>query len=171
MHLGGVLAEVDNTTSNRSWAMLDGLRSVRARGDDTGATTDTADWDAWGEATTGPAGLFGWTGEQADPETGLTYLRARYYSPVFGRFLARDPVSPNSPGTQGYNPYAYARSNPATFTDPSGMLAISGLEGLGKSIANAFWYLAFILECGTVGECRYARMPASSSATMFSMMT
>jgi RHS repeat-associated protein len=30
-------------------------------------------------------------GEQQDPETGLIYLRARYYEPETGRFLNRDP--------------------------------------------------------------------------------
>ena len=40
--------------------------------------------------------------------------------PGLGRFLSRDTVSPNAPGTQGYNPYAYAANNSATWTDPSG---------------------------------------------------
>ena len=58
--------------------------------------------------------------EQRDAETGLTYLRARMYAPGLGRFLSRDTVIPNAPGTQGYNPYAYAANNPTTWADPSG---------------------------------------------------
>ena len=30
-------------------------------------------------------------GEQYDSDLGLYYLRARYYNPVTGRFLSRDP--------------------------------------------------------------------------------
>jgi RHS repeat-associated protein len=62
----------------------------------------------------------GWAGELADPDTGLTYLRAREYSPGTGRFVQRDTVQPKTPGTQGWNPYQYPNGNPATLTDPTG---------------------------------------------------
>jgi RHS repeat-associated protein len=58
--------------------------------------------------------------EQFDSETGFTFLRARYLDPRLGRFLSTDSVQPNAPGTQGYNPYAYAANNPTTWVDPSG---------------------------------------------------
>jgi RHS repeat-associated protein len=89
-----------------------------------GSVTATADYDAFGQvraATGAPAG-FGFTGEQLDPETGLEYLRARYYDPSAGRFASADTVQPNAPGTQGYNRYAYVANNPSTWTDPSGHL-------------------------------------------------
>jgi RHS repeat-associated protein len=68
-------------------------------------------------------GIFGFTGEQHDPATGLLYLRARYYQPGLGRFLSADAVQPNAPGTQGYNLYAYVANNPTTWVDPTGHLA------------------------------------------------
>jgi RHS repeat-associated protein len=34
----------------------------------------------------------GFTGHIDDDATGLTYMQARYYDPVLGRFLANDPV-------------------------------------------------------------------------------
>lgn len=150
---GGVLSEVDNATDDHAWSLLDGLGSVRARSDDLGVTLDTADWDAWGEARNAPEGLFGWTGEQSDPETGLTHLRARYYSPVYARFLSTDAIQPNAPGTQGYNPYAFARNNPLSFTDPSGNSAVGGLTGLGQAIADAFALILRTIECILDGEC------------------
>lgn len=66
------------------------------------------------------------TGHIADSATGLTYMQARYYDPVIGRFLANDPVDfvgqlerGNSAG-HGFNRYAYANNNPYTYTDPNG---------------------------------------------------
>lgn len=55
---------------------------------------------------------------QSTDATALQYLRARYYDPTSGRILSRDSWS-NDDKTI-YHPYAYARNNPATVTDPSG---------------------------------------------------
>jgi RHS repeat-associated protein len=56
-------------------------------------------------------------GYRYDPETGLYYTGARYYSPELGRFLQPDPI-----GTAGgANLYAYASNDPLSYTDPSGM--------------------------------------------------
>jgi RHS repeat-associated protein len=80
----------------------------------------TADWDAWGNlnATSSVAGAFGWTREQRDAETGLTYLRGRYYAPGSARFLTRHVISPNTSGNHGYSGYNYADCNPVTRPDP-----------------------------------------------------
>lgn len=101
----------------------DGLGTVRALTDGTGALTDTRDVDAFGLPTRsqGPSAQpFGFAGEQRDAETGLVYLRARYYDPGLGRFLQRDPLAGRltRPGT--LNRYTYGRNNPVRYTDPSG---------------------------------------------------
>jgi RHS repeat-associated protein len=57
------------------------------------------------------------TGRQLDEETGLYFYRARYYDPVKGRFLQRDPLG----YVDGMNLYEYARSNPVRWTDPLGL--------------------------------------------------
>ena len=126
--------EVDDANNGRYLDLTDGLGSVRAQSDDTGAVTGTADYDVWGGTITSTtSSLFSWTGAQNDDETGLTYLRARYYSSTYGRFLSTDPIQPNAGGTQGFNAYAYAQNNPATLTDPSGMLAGSWGDFFGYS--------------------------------------
>jgi RHS repeat-associated protein len=153
---GGAIAEVDDATGDAVSPLADGLGSVRARADEAGAAVGTADWDAWGNlrASSGVSGEFGWAGEQRDPETGLTYLRSRYYAPGAGRFLSRDTVQPNAGGTQGWNPYAYATDNPTAATDPS-----------GHGIAEVFGVLARVLECVLHGECRYRRQHEHTDPT------
>jgi RHS repeat-associated protein len=93
--------------------------------DGTGALSGSADFHAFGavRSSTGSPGAFRFTGEQSDPETGFTYLRARYYDPAVGRLGAVDTVIPNAPGTQGYNQYAYVANNPTTWIDPTGHYA------------------------------------------------
>jgi len=56
------------------------------------------------------------TGMRLDPETGLYYDRARYYSSALGRFMQTDPV--------GYDAdldlYTYGNNDPLDRADPSG---------------------------------------------------
>jgi RHS repeat-associated protein len=59
----------------------------------------------------------GWKGREYDAETGLYYVRARYYDPTVGRFLSEDPLGVSA----GINPYTFADGDPVNFSDPSGM--------------------------------------------------
>src|SRR5262249_9998747 len=54
-----------------------------------------------------PAQPLLWTGRELD-ETGLYYLRGRYYNPGIGRFLSEDPAGPGA----GLNPYLFAFNGP-----------------------------------------------------------
>jgi len=56
-------------------------------------------------------------GRQYDPETGLYYMRARYYDPQLGRFASEDPIGLIG----GVNGYEFAGSNPVNSNDPSGL--------------------------------------------------
>ncbi|HEY0144113.1 MAG TPA: RHS repeat-associated core domain-containing protein [Thermoanaerobaculia bacterium] len=51
----------------------------------------------------------------------IDYMHARYYSPVWGRFLAVDPIDGYAANPQSFNRYSYARNNPLKYTDPSGL--------------------------------------------------
>ncbi|WP_420393374.1 RHS repeat-associated core domain-containing protein [Acuticoccus sp.] len=62
----------------------------------------------------------GFLGGRHDAMTGLTYLNARYYDPLIGRFISPDRLDPNTPGV-GVNRYAYAANDPVNLIDPSGM--------------------------------------------------
>jgi RHS repeat-associated protein len=77
-------------------------------------------YDPWGrtESTEGTVvNPFRFAGRELDAETGLYYVRARYYDPAVGRFISEDP----SHLSGGLNLYAYAANNPVSFTDPSGL--------------------------------------------------
>ena len=67
--------------------LSDALGSTRLTVDDTGTPIGTQEWDAWGNqrSSTGTNYGFGWTGQQYDTSSDLTYLRARYYSPGAAR--------------------------------------------------------------------------------------
>ena len=59
---------------------------------------------------------FGYCGEYTDNETGLIYLRNRYYDSNNGRFITEDPIK------DGLNWYVYCGNNPIMFVDPSGLI-------------------------------------------------
>ena len=66
-----------------------------------------------------PAEPKGWIGERTDPETGLTYLHARYYDASLGRFLSPDWWNPSDPAV-GTDRYGYSMGDPINKSDPNG---------------------------------------------------
>ena len=92
-------------------------------------------YDAWGnhvvlnpdgsenESSTfiGNINPFRYRGYYYDVETGLYYLKTRYYDPVVGRFITIDDVSYLAPDTiNGLNLYAYCGNNPVMRVDHEG---------------------------------------------------
>jgi len=67
----------------------------------------------------------GFTGHIKDADTGLTYMQARYYDPVIGRFYSNDPIGFR--GVHSFNRYAYANNNPYKYVDPDGKAAAAAL--------------------------------------------
>jgi uncharacterized protein (TIGR03437 family) len=80
------------------------------------------------------------TGKPRDPESGLDYLGARYYSSGLGRFTSVDPIWVKGDRVldpQRLNLYAYGRDNPLRFKDPTGMDVALG-KCPGGSVDNCF---------------------------------
>jgi RHS repeat-associated protein len=75
---------------------------------------------------------FLYTGQQLDPDTGLYYLRARYYDPADGRFTSRDPFAGSPHDPPSLHKYLYCRASPVDKWDPTGWAEFS----LGGLLAN-----------------------------------
>jgi RHS repeat-associated protein len=99
----------------------DQLGSTRLLTDGTGEAAASFTYTAYGQLTakTGAATTpFGYAGQYTDAETGLQYLRARFYDPATAQFLTRDPIEDLTG-----QPYAYASDNPLAYADPAGLWA------------------------------------------------
>ena len=72
--------------------------------------------NAWGTPHSAIGNPYLFTGRESDEETGLYYYRARYYDPIKGRFIERDPDE----DAVGMNLYAYVKDRPTFFLDPFG---------------------------------------------------
>ncbi len=104
----------------------DALGSVRQLADDSAAITLAQSYEPYGvvNGSTGVgATIYGYTGEIGD-QTGLTYLRARYYAPAFGRFITRDTWSGINQMPLTLNRWIYALGGPVSRTDPSGHIPL-----------------------------------------------
>ncbi|MFN8521629.1 MAG: RHS repeat-associated core domain-containing protein [Chloroflexota bacterium] len=113
----------------------DGLGSVRAQTDSSGAIVQTYQTDEFGNPTLSDGTRsqpFGFTGEQRDSATGLIYLRARMYDPMVGRFVQRDPVRGYRSNPLTLNRFAYVLNNPCSRSDPSGLDSSSRATRCGQ---------------------------------------
>jgi len=130
----------------------DALGSTRLVTDASGAVVGRSTYDAYGTQTaSGTGSTFGFTGQQTDAESGLVYLRARYYDPSTGVFLQRDPypLASNNPLT--VNRYVYANNSPTTMVDPSGMSAADQVNSLSDAYDDGSDAAAFI---GSVNDAK-----------------
>ncbi|MFX0132700.1 MAG: RHS repeat domain-containing protein [Candidatus Hodarchaeota archaeon] len=81
------------------------------------------EYDAFGETRKKVEGIdndYQFHGEVQEEETGLVFLRARYYNSVTGRFLTRDPVIGRLHIPITINPFCFVNNNPINLCDPSG---------------------------------------------------
>lgn len=121
---GKTIARIKGTVS---YMHEDHLGSAVASTTSTGAIAWREDYTPYGEKRVDPNSNKddeGFTGHIDDAASGLTYMQARYYDPVIGRFLSNDPVGFAEGGVGYFNRYAYTLNNPVNATDPTGEAAV-----------------------------------------------
>ena len=88
-------------------------------------------YDAWGypidktgtlAATLGTLNPFRYRGYIFDEETGLYYLRSRYYNPTWGRFVNADTIFGKNGNVLSHNIFSYCTNSPIKFSDASGYM-------------------------------------------------
>jgi RHS repeat-associated protein len=136
----GLPLEQVDSTGNAVYYHHDQLGSTRLLTDPAGSVVGTESYDPYGTPiTTGTTTPLGYTGQYTDSESGLIYLRARYYDPTTGQWMSRDPVVDVT-----LEPYGYVGGDPMNLVDPSGLsscgFSIGGFvdcaSKVGKGAAN-----------------------------------
>lgn len=111
------LAQRDQTAAV-SYYLADHLGSIAQMTNNSGVVALTREYDPWGNLLQGSSSAgYAFTGREWDAELGLSYHRARYYSPGLGRWLSEDPIGVAG----GMNFYAYAKGRAVSFNDPLGL--------------------------------------------------
>jgi RHS repeat-associated protein len=111
------LEQVNGSTAN--WFHHDQLGSTRLVTDSSGAAQASYIFDSYGSLISSTGSITNpllFAGQYQDPESGLYYLRARYYDPATGQFTSIDPVVQTT-----RQPYAYVAGNPLNAIDPRGL--------------------------------------------------
>ena len=75
-------------------------------------------YSEFGAPAGGSGATYLFAGYRYDSETGLYYVRNRYYSPQLGRFLQADPIGISG----GKNLYTYVNNDPINLTDSNGTI-------------------------------------------------
>ena len=139
-------------TQTASFYGYDGHGNVRFLTGTAGTVTDAYVYDAFGLPLTSTGttpNSFLYSGEQFDSVLGMYYLRARYYNPATGRFLAMDSDEGNAVDPATLNKYLYAKNNPVNTVDPTGHGAFAEFATELRAALPTFVYAAR-LGCYTV---------------------
>ncbi|MBW6467480.1 MAG: RHS repeat-associated core domain-containing protein, partial [Brevefilum sp.] len=128
---------------SHSYLMADGLGSTRFLTDENGSVVARYSYDVFGleRSKTGSGETdFTFAGEQMDKDTGLQYLRARYFDPDDGRFISQDLFMGYENQPKTLNRFVYCGNNPSNEIDPLGLdyiynkISIGAFLGLGAKL-------------------------------------
>jgi len=119
-----LLVKKDVPSNKDYYYLYNGHGDVIQMIDTSGIIVNSYEYDEWGNITKQTEQVtnsFKYAGEIYDEESGLYYLRARYYDPSIGRFINEDTYEGQLDNPLSFNLYTYVQNNPLLYTDPSGM--------------------------------------------------
>jgi RHS repeat-associated protein len=137
-----------------------GIGSTTFLTDAAGQRTGTVDTHPFGNlaSTTGTVDHRTFSLHPVDPESGLVYMRRRYYAPAIGRFLGPDLLAIYQPekflhAPQHLHLYAFVANDPMNKTDPTGLSFwsfIGSVVGVVVGVIVAIAIVAVVVATGGV---------------------
>ncbi len=141
--------------------IYNGHGDVVAMADKNGNIVNEYSYDPWGKIlseTETVNNSIKYAGEYYDKETGLIYLRNRYYDPTIGRFITEDPARDQ------LNWYTYCNNNPIMFVDPSGLYKLEkGTNGTVYAVIESGDTLSGIAKSEVNNASAYRKMNYSGN--------
>lgn len=129
--LGGSELLSQKKGATTSYLLKDGQGNTRALTNSSSGIDQNYRYDAFGTLQNPPTSLntnYLYTGQQFDALSGLYNLRARYYTPSYGRFLTRDTIDIDVNNPIELNRYSYVANSPTNSVDPSGHNLVENLQ-------------------------------------------
>ncbi len=120
---------VEYVNEAKEYYLYNGTGNVTQTTAENGSAFLRYTYDAFGNVTSIRAPMtvdiddlnrYTYNGEDYDYNTGLQYLRARYYSTSTGSFISQDTYLGRTISPLSQNRYTYAHNNPVMYDDPSG---------------------------------------------------
>jgi RHS repeat-associated protein len=79
-----------------------------------------------------------------DEGNGIDYIKARYYIPEVGGFIAKDPVTGKDSSSQSLNRYVYALNNPIRLVDITGLSAQDSITRFGLTSPSDEYHIGVL---------------------------
>ena len=127
-YTGGFIRNTQNGTTSANYPIFDAhgniISTLSRQGNGNYSTSSSRTFDAWGQIRIGSqtgdpkGGYCASLGHKQDDESGLVYMRARFYEPASGRFLSEDSER------NGLCWFSYAGNNPISNADKDGHSAV-----------------------------------------------